>query len=545
MITAERFLLASEDTSRVWVRTWLVVLLAGCLVMLAGAPLPNFHSDSALYGRIAKNIVASGDWLTLWHQSGWMVDKPPLSIWLMALSFHLGGTSDAMLRLWNILAALALVMVTYRIARLGAGEEESLIAALIMATMFQPFYLSLAPQQDVPLALCVALAFYAYLRYRQEGHTIHAALMGLWVALAVLTKGVLSLAAVVTIVVADLLLARVRKDRAGVWRWSQIGLAAAVCVAIAAPWFVVGAMRQGMSFINTFFLMGPLGLGRFFTPKQAPLPYWLALAAYVPMLAFWMMPWTGFLPGAVSAARRRFAEWPPSLRLCVLWAGLYLLALSLSPGDKVYRHLHPLYAPLAVLAARSVVTGLGSPRGLRTAAFLSLLAGMPILIAGGVFLAGQGPAGSTVYRPIAVPFLVALAVAITAFAALGLMDRRRPAVVALAAGTILAYGVLEWQISQTWEWIWPWRRVAATIHSLYRPGDRVMVVGILNGEAQYMFYHLDVPLAVADDAALDRAWTEGRVFALVSSGSLPRLQERFRPGVLVQMPAGWVLVTNR
>ncbi|MGH2371952.1 MAG: ArnT family glycosyltransferase, partial [bacterium] len=445
--------------SRLWPRAWLAVLVTGCLITLAGAPLPNFHSDSALYGHIAKNILSTGDWLTLRHGAGWTVDKPPLSMWLIAVSFRLGGANDVMLRLWNILAGLALVVVTYRIARLGAREEESLLAALILATMFQPFYLTLAPQQDVPLALFLALAFYAYLRYRREGSTWQAALVGLWLALAVLTKGILSLAAFATIVAADLLLAHRRGDRTGFWRWPHTGLAAAVCVAVAAPWFLVGSIRQGMPFVNTFFLTGPLGLGRFFIPKQAPLPYWLALVAYVPMLAFWMMPWTGFLPGAVSVARRQWNEAPASLRLCVLWAGLYFVALSLSPGDKVYRHLHPVFPPLAVLVARSVMDAFASRRRLRTAALLSLAVGLPILVAGGVFLAGQGSAATAVYRPIAVPFLLALALTIAAFGVVGLTDRRRLAVAVLSAGTIAAYGLLEWKIMQSWESIWPWRRV--------------------------------------------------------------------------------------
>ncbi|HET8680008.1 MAG TPA: glycosyltransferase family 39 protein, partial [bacterium] len=472
-------------------------------------------------------------------------DKPPLSMWLMAVSFLLGGINDVMLRLWNILAGLALVLVTYRIARLGAGEEESLLAAVILATMFQPFYLTLAPQQDVPLALFLALAFYAYLRYRQEGSTGQAALMGVWVALAILTKGILSLAAFAAIAAVDLVLARRKQTDVGFWRWPQISVAAAVCVIIAAPWFVVGSIRQGMPFINTFFLTGPLGLGRFFIPKQAPLPYWLAVVAYVPMLVFWMMPWTGFLPGAVSVARRQWSEGPRSLRLCVLWAGLYVLALSLSPGDKVYRHLHPVFPPLAVLVARAVMEAFASQRRLRTAALLSLAVGLPILVAGGVFLAGQGSNSTAVYRPIAIPFLIALALTIAAFGVVGLMDRRRLAIAALAAGTIAAYGLLEWKIMQTWESIWPWRRVATTIHRLYRPGDRVMLVGVLNGEAEYMFYHVEVPLTTTDDASLTQAWTKGRVFAVVPSDSLARLQERFRPQVLVQMPAGWALVTNR
>jgi len=522
------------------------MILFGFVVTLAGVPLPTFHSDSALYGHIAKNILSSGEWLTLRHETGWMVDKPPLTIWLIALSFRLGGATDAALRLWHVLMGLALVVVTYLIARVGAKKEQALLAALILVSTFQVFYLTLAPQQDVPLALFLALAFYAYLNYRRTGRTLAAALMGLWVALAVLTKGMLSLAAFTVIVAADMLISSRRSERDGFWRWTQIGIGAVVCILVAAPWFVVGAIRQGMPFVDTFFLTGSLGIGRFFTPKQAPIPYWLALVAYVPMLAFWMLPWTGLLPGAISSARQALREGDPALRLCALWAGLYFLALSLSPGDKVYRHLHPVFPPLAALGARALQARFADRRALRWAAAITSLVGLPIIIAGGLFLAGQGPGGSTVYRPIAVPFLIALALALAAFTVAALQGAGRTAVAVLAAATLMAYALLEWKIMQNWETIWPWRRVAAEVHRLYRPGDRVILVGTVNGEAQFALYHLELPVIVwSDEAQFVGAWPHGGVFGLLPDASFARLKDRLNPRILVQMPAGWVLVTNR
>ena len=527
-------------------RIWLAVILAGCLVTLAAAPLPHPDGDAVLYGTIAKNVLASGEWLTLQHQSGWLVDKPPLTIWLIALSFRLGGVNDTMLRLWQLLMSLALVVVTYRIARLSAGKEESLLAALLLVTTLQIFLMSIDPQQDVPLALFLALAFYAYLQYCRKGRTGSAALVGLWVALAVLTKGIVGLVAFAAIVGGDLLVARLRGDRDGHWRWAQIAIGAAVCLAVAAPWFVVGVMRQGKPFADTFFLKGTLGVGRFFSPVlRSPGPYWQALIAYVPILLLWILPWTGLLPGTVRAAWLSLREGAPSLRLCAVWAGLYFLGLSVSPGDKVFRYLHPLYPPLAVLAARFLVDALDTPRRLRPAAVISLVVGIPALIALALLLAGLAPEGFRLYLPIAIPFMLVFSLVLAAFSAAALRERARLAVVLLAAGVVVAYGLFEWQLRQHWEQIWPWRQVAATVHGLYRPGDRVVFVGGPGAESNFASFYLNVPIAIADDAAVVQAWEAGRVFGLLSPAAFARLRDRLRPTVLVQMPMGWVLVTNR
>ena len=204
-------------------RIWVLLVAAACVLTLAGSPLPHVDSDAALYGKIAKHILATGEWLTLQDpgRPDWIVDKPPLTFWLMAASLWLGGETNAALRVWQLLMSVVLVVVTYRIARLAAGKEESLLAALLMATFQQVFLFSMAPQQDVPVTFFLTLAFYSYLGYRLRGATITAALTGVWVALAVLSKGVLWVGVFVLIMAVDLIVASRHSD-AGHWRWSQV-----------------------------------------------------------------------------------------------------------------------------------------------------------------------------------------------------------------------------------------------------------------------------------------------------------------------------------
>ena len=73
-----------------------------------------------------------------------------------------------------------------------------------------------------------------------------------------------------------------------------------------------------------------------------------------------------------------------------------------------------------------------------------------------------------------------------------------------------------------------------------------MVLGSAGAETHFASYWIEALVEpVADEAVFARAWQEVRVFGLLSPEVHSRLRDRLRPNVLVSMPLGWVLVTNR
>lgn len=526
-----------------WQRLWLGLILASSLLILALAPLPITDGDGALLGVIARNVVESGEWLTLYYHAGWIVDKPPLTFWLMALSLLALGDSVIALRGWQLVMTLLLALVTYRITRLHAEREESLLAALLLLTFFQIVAQTLVPGQDVALTLFVTLAFSEWLQYRRSARPAAAAWTGWWVALAALTKGPIGPVAFVLGAAADVVVARRRHAPDQSWRWRDALLGAAAFVVVAAPWFVIGYLRQGFPFIDTFFIRGTIGVARFLSPRivEAP-PLWQALLAYIPMLAIGMLPWTGILPSAVGHGWRALRGGPPALRLCALWAAVYFLLISLSLSDKVYRYLLPMYPPLAVVGAHALITSLHERRSLRVPALVAVLMGLPLLGGGMWMLATRFRQEATIYVPLALPFMVALALSILAFAVLATWRPGRAAVAVLAAGAVLSFGVLAWSIAERWEQLWPWRTVAATVHRRYMPGDTVVV---FRDKLDLPGYVVRVPLTQVDDeAVLARTWRAGRVFVLLRVSDLVLLPVPPAYRTLVTMPAGWALVIN-
>ncbi len=522
-------------------RLWIILIVAGCLVVLSAAPTPLIDNDGPLYGKIAKNILATGDWLTLHHRDGQVFDKPPLTMWLIALSFRVGGISYPTIRLWQLLMHVLLVYVTYLIARLSAGREQALLAALIMVTGFQVFFHALTPQQDIPLTLFLALAFYAYLRYRTTGAAAHAVLAGLWVALAVLTKGVVGLGIFGVIAGPDVLMSRRRSGEH--WHWGHVAAGATIFMAVAAPWFVVGAIRQGTPFIDTFFLKGNSGVGRLFSPRISALPpLWVIPISYVPSLIVGMLPWTGLLPGAIREGWRNIRTGPAPLRLCGLWAGLYFLFVTFAATDKLYRYLLPVYPPLAVLAAPVLLRALDEPRRLRVAAMTALLIGVPLMIAGAWWIAVQFPEDVRLLVPVGLPVITVCGLAVAAFAAAAIGGRARMAVALVSVGVLTAYAVCEWTLARYWDGIWPWPRVGATIDRLYRPGDRVVIYKYPDA---FLAYFAEARVEeVNEPIVLARLWRQGRVFVVLGPGTQTDVPHTPRAIVLDSVPRGLILITN-
>src|SRR5512136_3481541 len=101
-----------------------IILLLICLVAFAlrlGPLFDNrFHPDEALFSTWALKI-SRGENLLL---SGVPVDKPPLLIYLSALSFFVFGQSELAARVPNLITSVVSVVLVWRLGlrQLGTGK---------------------------------------------------------------------------------------------------------------------------------------------------------------------------------------------------------------------------------------------------------------------------------------------------------------------------------------------------------------------------------------------------------------------------------------
>ena len=112
----------------------LVLAAAACLFFVGLGSLPVVEPDEGRNAEVAREMLASHDWITPHFDNLPYLDKPAFFFWVVAGSFRLWGVSEGAARLPSALAALATVVLVWLVARQMFGESVAWRAGLVWAT---------------------------------------------------------------------------------------------------------------------------------------------------------------------------------------------------------------------------------------------------------------------------------------------------------------------------------------------------------------------------------------------------------------------------
>jgi len=354
----------------------LIVLLAAAAVY-AGCMLspPSLMDDvDAVQAQIARNMLASGDFVTARLDGIPYLEKAPLIYWLIAGSFKIFGTTDWAARIPMVIAAIALAWLTTAFGTWAFGRRAGFYAGLCMATCFGLFLFTRILIPDVMLTASIALSMWAFLR-AIEGETEPHGRWWAFILAASLGTSLLfkSLVGVVFPVAAALIYLAITGQLflARIWRALHplSGLLAAL--AIAAPWHILAALRNPPYFDFTmhsapgeyhgflWFYFINEQLLRFLNMRY-PRDYDTVPRLYFWLFHFlWLFPWSVYLPAvikqnaALSLKPRDRAEKVRLLAWC--WAGFILVFFTFSTTQEYYSM--PCYPALALLLGSAMAAG--------------------------------------------------------------------------------------------------------------------------------------------------------------------------------------------
>jgi 4-amino-4-deoxy-L-arabinose transferase-like glycosyltransferase len=332
------------DRLRRWGERAGLLLVMGLAVL---APLPplagnRFHHDEAVYSAWALDVASGRDIMV----SGSPVDKPPLFIYLQALSFLLFGATEAAARLPSLAAHGVSALLMYRLATRLYGRGAGWLAAFLWVA--SPFAILFAATAftDSLMVMGVLAACCAAVERR-------AGWAGVALGLAVMTKqqGILFLP-----LVAGLGWSNTR----AAWKRFALGLGGMVCLALL--WDVARGRRPG------FLEQSVLSYGAMPVPLEAVWPRlvgfatWLHYATGSPLLnGVCLVGTAGLLLGEGLVWWLRWRAVPTAgavIRHDLLLGGFLLLFLvgHAGVGFQVWdRYLLGAVALLLVLLARVLV----------------------------------------------------------------------------------------------------------------------------------------------------------------------------------------------
>jgi 4-amino-4-deoxy-L-arabinose transferase-like glycosyltransferase len=366
---------------------YLILLLIAAAIYLGCVVSPPSLMDDvdAVQAAIARNMLASGDWVTARLDGVMYIEKPPLIYWMMATSYRVFGVHDWAARIPVALSAIALALLTAAFGTWAFGKRAGFYAGLCMATCAGIFLFTRIVIPDATQTLAVALALWAFLRALDEDEPhprLWAAILAASMGTGLLLK---SLIGVLFPVCSGLTYLAVTHQLFSKRTWKRLRpfSGALIILLIAAPWHVLATLRNPPYFAFTLH-SGPgqyHGFLWFFFINEQLLRF-LNLRYprdynTVPRLWFWLLhlvwlfPWSVYLPAAAKLSYKPVDRAGQTRLLALCWALFILVFFTFSTTQEYYSM--PCYPALALLIGSAMATG-GSWIRVGTRALCAILA---------------------------------------------------------------------------------------------------------------------------------------------------------------------------
>lgn len=309
---------------------WVVMVISIIVLFSNLGGFPLLDPDEPVYAETPREMFLHDEFLSPRIYGEYWYDKPPMYYWLVALSYSVFGVGDFSARFPSALMALVCVFAVMRYGKILFDKSIGVMAALILVTSLEFFYLGKAAVTDMTLTLCLTVSLLAFLCRKYP-------VFYLFSALAVVAKGPIGL---FPLVIAGLYLLCTGNLKE--YRHMKILTGVFIFTAVALPWYAFMYHTHGSAFIDTF--LGFHNITRFTSPEHPSGTLWYY---YIPVLLIGFFPWTPVLFQSLYAS---IARGNKRTFFLFLWVCVIFLFFTISQ-TKLVSYILPLYPPLALLTA--------------------------------------------------------------------------------------------------------------------------------------------------------------------------------------------------
>ncbi|MDR0775199.1 MAG: glycosyltransferase family 39 protein [Azonexus sp.] len=427
-------------------RTFWLLLLAVAAIWFGNIEHRKIiPTDEGRYAEIAREMAASGDWVTPRLNDIKYFEKPPLQYWATATAYEIFGVHQWTARLWVALTGFAGVLLVGFAGKRLFGPAAGFYAAMLLGSSQLYVQMAHINTLDMGVTFFLTLGIVSLLLAQQEvadagasgAQGNKAARNWMWLAwialaLAMLSKGLMG----PVLPGAALFLYCVFQRDWSVWKRMHWGIGLLLFLLVSAPWFYL-VMQANPEFFQKFFIYEHWT--RFTTKELDRYQPW---HYFIPILLFGMLPWTLLMFDTVLRAWKnsagRVGAFNP-VRFLLFWSGFVYVFFSVS-GSKLPSYLLPMLPALALLMGRQLT--LMTER--RLFWLIAPTIALPLLIMAAVPFSGhfaRTPLRQQLYAEYALWLGgAALCWLVGTIAALLLLRRTRKmaAVLALALGSLIA-----------------------------------------------------------------------------------------------------------
>lgn len=315
-----------------------------------GSNMPLITPDETRYAEIAREMIASGNWVVPKLLGIDYFEKPIMGYWMNAISELIFGYNNFAVRFASAFSTgITALLIFLFVKRFTEDKVIAPLSALIYLGFGLVYGIGTFSVLDSQTTLFITgslitfyLGYSSYSKWSINGWLI---VCGLFTGCAFMTKGFIAFA-VMAVAIAPFL----------VWQkeWKRLFTMAFVpiifAVLISLPW-AIAINNQAPDFWRYFFFVEHYD--RFFEAAESSQfheqPFWF----FIPIIIGAMLPWTFHLPTAIAGFKRKYAFRTPFFRYLACWTIFPFIFFSASSG-KLATYILPCLPALAILTAHGI-----------------------------------------------------------------------------------------------------------------------------------------------------------------------------------------------
>lgn len=230
----------------------IIIFLAAFAALLFIPGLGNVHLfdwDEINFAESAREMILTGDYFRVQINFDPFWEKPPLFLWLQALSMKIFGINEFAARFPNALVGIATIILVYSIGKKYFSPSFGLLWAFGFIGSFLPhFYFKSGIIDPLFNIFIFSSIYFLYKSYNEDNLLKNSVLSGFFAGLAMMTKGPVG----ILIPSLAFFIILVLKFDFKIKRIIQFTLFGLFATITSALWFGVETWKNGTWFIQTF-----------------------------------------------------------------------------------------------------------------------------------------------------------------------------------------------------------------------------------------------------------------------------------------------------
>lgn len=231
------------------------ILLLGAVLFLPGlGSVHLFDWDEINFAESAREMIVTGDYMTVQINFEPFWEKPPLFIWMQLLSMKIFGINEFAARFPNAICGIVTMLVLFNIGTRLKNERFGLLWVFVYIASLTPFFYFKSGIIDPWFNLFIFLGTYYFVCFtapnEERNKYLLVALSAFFLGLAVLTKGPVGFLIFLLTFAVYLLVKRFKIS----FTWTQVLLFFAVFGFVGGFWFLLQIANGNFSVIQDFII---------------------------------------------------------------------------------------------------------------------------------------------------------------------------------------------------------------------------------------------------------------------------------------------------